>query len=77
MRALLKDLAEHVPPERRPALERYLKRVDSGIRSTFEETEDRKDALEEDRQGLGLSRERQGTSAPAIRRSTSSTRASS
>ncbi len=59
MRALLQDLKEHVPPERRPALERYLKRVDSGIRSTFAETEDRKDALEEDRQGLGLSRERQ------------------
>jgi uncharacterized membrane protein len=58
MRALLKDLREHVPPERRPALERYLKRVESGIRSTFEETEDLKDALEEDRQGLGLSRER-------------------
>ena len=59
MRALLKDLKRQVPAERRPALERYLKRVDSGIRSTFEETEDRKDALEEDRQGLGLSRERQ------------------
>jgi hypothetical protein len=54
-----KDLKQHVPPERRTALERYLKRVDSGIRSTFEETEDLKDALEEDRQGLGLSRERQ------------------
>ena len=59
MRALLQDLKEHVPPERRPALQRYLERVDGGIRRTFEDEDDRKDALEEDRQGLGLSRERQ------------------
>jgi uncharacterized membrane protein len=58
MRALLQDLKEHVPPGRRPALQRYLERVDSGIRRTFEDGDDRKDALEEDRQGLGLSRER-------------------
>jgi len=58
MRALLQDLKGHVPPERRPALQRYLERVDSGIRRTFEDVDDRKDALEEDRQGLGLSRER-------------------
>jgi uncharacterized membrane protein len=56
MRALLQDVAEHVPPERRPALERYLVRVDTGIRRAFEDGDDRKDALEEDRQGLGLSR---------------------
>ena len=37
----------------------YLERVDGGIRRTFEDEDDRKDALEEDRQGLGLSRERQ------------------
>ena len=58
LRALLQDLKEHVPPERRPALQRYLTRVDTGIRRTFEDADDRKDALEEDRQGLGLSRER-------------------
>jgi uncharacterized membrane protein len=58
LRALLQDLKEHVPPGRRPALQRYLTRVDNGIRRTFEDADDRKDALEEDRQGLGLSRER-------------------
>jgi len=58
LRALLQDLKEHVPPERRLALQRYLERVDNGIRRTFEDLDDRKDALEEDRQGLGLSRER-------------------
>ncbi len=57
MRALLQDLSEQVPPERRAALQRYLERVDSGIRRAFEDGDDRRDALEEDRQGLGLSRE--------------------
>jgi uncharacterized membrane protein len=58
MRALLHDLKDHVPDGRRPALQRYLERVDSGIRRTFDDGEDRRDALEVDRQGLGLSRER-------------------
>jgi uncharacterized membrane protein len=57
MRALLQDLKDHVPPARRPALQRYLERVDNGIRRTFEDGDDRRDALERDRQGLGLSRE--------------------
>jgi uncharacterized membrane protein len=59
LRALLYDLREQVPPERRPALERYLERVDNGIRRAFEDGDDRKDAFEVDRQGLGLSREGQ------------------
>jgi len=59
MRALLQDLMEHVPPERRTALQNYLERVDKGIRRSFEDVDDRKDALEEDRQGLGLARERE------------------
>jgi hypothetical protein len=46
-----------VPKERRPALERYLARVDTGIRRTFEDEDDRNDALQPDRQGLGLARE--------------------
>jgi uncharacterized membrane protein len=57
MRALLSDLEEQVPKERRPALERYLERVDTGIRRTFEDADDRNDALQPDRQGLGLARE--------------------
>jgi hypothetical protein len=57
MRALLLDLREHVPPERRDALQRYLERVDKGIRRAFEDGDDCRDALEVDRQGLGLSRE--------------------
>lgn len=56
LRALLVDLMKQVPQSRRPALRRYLERVDNGIRRTFEDRDDRKDALAEDRQGLGLSR---------------------
>jgi uncharacterized membrane protein len=56
MRALLEDLKEHVRPDRRPALEYYLARVDKGIRRDFEDADDQRDALEQDRQGLGLSR---------------------
>jgi uncharacterized membrane protein len=56
MRALLQDLKEQVPPERTAALQRYLKRVDNGIRRAFADEDDRQDAFEEDRQGLGLSR---------------------
>jgi uncharacterized membrane protein len=59
MRALLQTLMEHVPLERRTALQNYLERVDKGIRRSFEDVDDRKDALEEDRQGLGLARERE------------------
>ncbi len=55
MRALLLDLREHVPAERRQALHTYLERVDKGIARAFEEGDDRNDALVEDRQGLGLS----------------------
>jgi uncharacterized membrane protein len=58
MRALLQDLVEHVPAERRGALELYLVRVDNGIRRTFEDLDDQRDALQRDRQGLGLSGQR-------------------
>jgi uncharacterized membrane protein len=58
MRAMLQELQLHVPAERRPALLSYLERVDKGIGRTFEDQDDRRDALDPDRQGLGLSSER-------------------
>jgi len=64
LRALLHGLIEQVPPARRPALERYLARVDSGTHRAFVDEEDRRDALEEDRQGLGLSRQRRASIDP-------------
>jgi len=63
MRALLQDLTQQVLPERRAALEYYLVRVDNGIRRDFADTDDQRDALEQDRQGLGMARERRD--APA------------
>jgi uncharacterized membrane protein len=58
MGALLHDLLTQVPEERRPALQRYLERVDNGIRRSFEDGDDVRDASQRDRQGLGLSGER-------------------
>jgi uncharacterized membrane protein len=56
-RALLQDLADQVLPERVAALEYYLVRVDKGIRRDFADADDQRDALEQDRQGLGMARE--------------------
>ncbi len=61
MRALLRTLIAHVPVERRGALQKYLDRVDAGIARAFDDDDDRRDALQEDRQGLGLSRERRAS----------------
>ena len=58
MRALIRDVAERVPVARRAVLQRHLARVDTAIARAFEDGDDRRDAFEEDRQGLGLSRAR-------------------
>jgi uncharacterized membrane protein len=57
-RALLVDLKEQVREDRRPDLDYYLARVDTGIRRDFADADDQRDALEHDRQGLGMSRGR-------------------
>ena len=54
LRALIRTVMEHVPVARRPALQGYLVRVDNGIARAFEDDDDRRDALVEDRQGLGM-----------------------
>lgn len=67
LRAALTGLAESVATEeRRAAVQHYLDHLNSGVgRSTFDD-HDQAMALEEDRQGLGLSRKRtQPTSIPA------------
>ena len=61
LRALLEDLKAQVRPDRRADLDYYLARVDKGIRRDFQDTDDQRDALESDRQGLGLSRGGRGT----------------
>jgi uncharacterized membrane protein len=66
IRALLQDLTDHVLPERRAALEYYLLRVDKGIRRDFADLDDQRDALEPDRQGLGMPREPGDDVTPAL-----------
>jgi uncharacterized membrane protein len=60
VRALLQDLRAQVLPERLAALEYFLLRVDNGIRRDFADADDQRDALEIDRQGLGMAREQPG-----------------
>jgi uncharacterized membrane protein len=63
-RALLEDLKDQVRPDRRADLEYYLTRVDNGIRRDFPDADDQSDALQNDRQGLGLSRPRADARGP-------------
>jgi uncharacterized membrane protein len=66
LRALLQDVANHVHPDRRAALQYFLVRVDNGIRRDFADADDQRDALAQDRQGLGLARDagsQRGTAA--------------
>lgn len=54
--ALLDDLDKTAPEPRRPAVARHQARVQAWIRRTFDEQEDRMEAAQEDRQGIGVSR---------------------
>ncbi len=58
MRAMFHDLLDTVPPGRRPALDRQLALLDRSIERSFADGEDRLEALKEDRQGMGLPRQR-------------------
>lgn len=55
--ALLADLEEVVPPDRRPAVQHHAERVRASIIRSFADETDREEALVVDRQGLGLGRE--------------------
>ncbi len=55
LRALLEDLHEVVPPERRLAVEHQLVRITTSIDRSFPDVHDRRDALQADRQGIGIS----------------------
>jgi len=58
MRALLNDLQEALPPQRRPALRVHMQRLESVINRSFEDEEELVVASAEDRQGLGAPRSR-------------------
>jgi uncharacterized membrane protein len=56
MKALVADLIEALPAERRPSLVHYQTRLDETIAKSFASTEEKEEASVEDRQGLGSPR---------------------
>jgi uncharacterized membrane protein len=56
MNALVSDLSRAVPEARRPALKNWSRRLQDTIARSFTDGEERMEASQEDRQGLGLSR---------------------
>jgi len=57
LRTALYDLARAVPPERQKALRHYLEHLDLTVKDSIKDAEDQTTALQQDRQGLGLSRQ--------------------
>jgi uncharacterized membrane protein len=57
MNALISDLIPAVPEPRRAALKHWEQRLQAAIARSFPEAEERIEALQEDRQGLGVSRQ--------------------
>jgi len=64
LRSVLVGLAEAVNAERRNAVLRYIEHLNLGIDRTDFDAQDKASALEEDRQGLGLSRRRAPAKPP-------------
>ena len=56
LRSALYDLASAVPVERQDAIRHYIERLDLTVKNTIKDSEDQTTALQQDRQGLGLSR---------------------
>jgi uncharacterized membrane protein len=57
MNALVTDLTQYIPEERRPALRYWDARLKATIARSFTASEERLEALQEDRQGLGMPRQ--------------------
>jgi hypothetical protein len=56
LRTALYDLARVVGPERQQAIHHYIEHLESTVKNAIRDTEDQTTALQQDRQGLGLSR---------------------
>jgi uncharacterized membrane protein len=56
MKALAADLIRALPAERHGSLRHHQRRLDASIASSFEDAEEKREALVEDRQGLGIPR---------------------
>ena len=66
MSALLSDLIEALPEERRPGLRHQQKRLDAQISQSFPDIEDQNEASEEDREGFGATRRHRRESIPEV-----------
>jgi uncharacterized membrane protein len=67
LRALFEDLVEALPLERRTAIQQQRLRLDAAIERAYVDLEDRAEARQADRQGIGLSsRWVEGTPVPAV-----------
>ena len=56
LRTALYDLATVVGPERQQAIRHYIEHLDSTVKDAVRDSQDQQTALQQDRQGLGLSR---------------------
>ena len=56
LRSALYDLAQTAPASRHGEIQRYIEHLDATIRTAITDTDDQRGALQQDRQGLGLSR---------------------
>ena len=70
MKALLSDLINALPEERRPALRHQQKRLDATIARSFPDFDDKMEASAEDREGLGATRRRPEESSSEARAET-------
>lgn len=57
LRTALFDLARLAPPDKRELVQRYIAHLDTTVKAAITDPEDQREALERDRQGLGLSRQ--------------------
>ena len=56
LRTALFDLASGVPPQRQAAIRHYIAHLDISVKTAIKDSEDQTTALQQDRQGLGVSR---------------------
>src|SRR6185503_7931637 len=57
LRTGLHDLESEIPPARQTAVRHYIAHLDAAIKTSIPDAEDQMEALQRDRQGLGISRE--------------------
>jgi hypothetical protein len=57
LRTALYDLARILPLDRQEAILRYMAHLDTTIKASITDPQDQCEALEQDRQGLGLARQ--------------------